>query len=64
MKFFINEQEMKNNLYNDKLFITYLNRTPISFEFISFAVDSITVPKSPPLLPPLPIIASADLRIK
>lgn len=44
--------------------ITYLNRTPISFEFISFAVDSITWPKSPPLLPPLPDITSADLRIK
>lgn len=36
----------------------------MSLELINFAVDSITCPKSPPLLPPLPVIASADLRIK
>ena len=47
-----------------KYFVTHLNRTPISLELISFAVDSITVPNNPPLLPPFPVIASADLRIK
>lgn len=43
---------------------TYLNRTPISEELISFAVDSITPPnRPPPLRPGLPPIISADLRI-
>lgn len=44
---------------------TYLNRTLISFELISLAVDCITPPNSPPpFRPPVPPpIMPADRRI-